>query len=126
LIELGAAASEIGLGRLTAARTRLRAFSGDVDRSRNPELFAGYIRVAALLTAREENAETASRLFATVDRFVRETGYADLALPPDRAALDRVRTDLGEEAFERSQRHGASLTDAEVLALAASVIDAPR
>ena len=86
-------------------------------------MFVAYIRVAALLAARAGYAEPASHLFAAVDRVARQAGFADLALPPDRAALDGVRTNLGEEAFERSQRRGASLTDAEVLALAASLID---
>ena len=65
----------------------------------NPEVFVGYIRVAALLAAAGGDADKASTLFSAVDRLVRETGFADLALPPDRAALDGVRRSLGADAF---------------------------
>jgi predicted ATPase/class 3 adenylate cyclase len=123
LIELGATAAEIGLGNLAAARARLGTISDQVRASRDPELFVGYIRVAALLAARDGDAETAAQLFAAVDRLVRDTGYADLALPPDRAALEGVRAALGKDAFERSQNLGESQTDAAVLALVAALLD---
>ena len=123
--ELGAAASEIALGRLASARARLVGIGDEARQGRSPEVFVTYIRVAALLAAGGGDAETAARLFAAVDRLVRDTGYADLALPPDRAALEGVRASLGEEAFGISQRVGESLTDSDVIALVDDLLDEP-
>jgi len=49
--DLGAAACEIGLHMLPAARARLEATSAEIGDSRSPELFVMYIRTGALFGA---------------------------------------------------------------------------
>ena len=120
--DLGAAACEIGLHMLPAARARLEATSAEIGDSRSPELFVMYIRTGALFGAEGGNLEAAAKLFGAVDRVTLESGYADLALPPDRAVRDRVQVTLGEGAFATAQGVGANLSDTDVLALVEAVV----